>query len=102
MFTGKTEGKGLINKIMEDPDERAIAQRQGSYSEYERRGVWGSAFWIGEVIRDRFGFWEGNPQLLLDCAEDAGRDIQYADEASSVIIGRLALELGRTHKLRSV
>jgi hypothetical protein len=59
-------------------------------------------FGLGQFIRNRFGFWEGNPRLLLDCAEDAGRDIQHADEASAVIIGRLALELEKTHKLRSV
>ena len=59
-------------------------------------------FGLGMFIRNRFGFWEGNPRLLLDCAEDAGRPIEYADEASAVIIGRLALELERKHKLRSV
>mgnify|MGYP001553484648 CR=1 FL=1 len=59
-------------------------------------------FSLGKFIRNRFGFWEGNPQLLMDCAEDAGRDIQYADEASAVIIGKLAFDLERTHRLRSV
>jgi hypothetical protein len=54
---------------------------------------------FGKFIRNRFGFWEGNPQLLLDCAEDAGQSIQHADEASAVIIGRLALELEKSHKL---
>lgn len=47
-------------------------------------------------IRNRFGLWEGNPHLILDCAKDAGKDIQYADEASAVILGRLALELEKT------
>ena len=40
--------------------------------------------------------------MLLDCAKDARLDIQYADEVSAVIIGRLALELEKTHKLRKV
>jgi hypothetical protein len=59
-------------------------------------------FRLGVFIRNRFGLWEGNPHLLLDCAEDAGQDIQHADEASAVILGRLALELEKTHKLRKV
>ncbi len=59
-------------------------------------------FSLGRLIRNRFGFWEGNPQLLLDCAEHAGHDIQYADEASAFIIGRLALELEKSHKLRTI
>ena len=59
-------------------------------------------FGLGMFIRNRFGFWEGNPRLLLDCAEDAGKRIEDADVASAVIIGRLALELERTHKLRKI
>lgn len=59
-------------------------------------------FSLGKFIRNRFGFWEGNPQLLLDCAEDAGRPIEYADQASAVIISRLALELEKTHRLSDV
>ena len=57
---------------------------------------------LGKFVRNRFGFWEGDPRLLLDCAEDAGQDIQHADEASAVFIVRLVLELEKTHKLRCV
>jgi hypothetical protein len=30
---------------------------------------------LGKFMRNNFGLWEGNPYLILDCAEDAGSDI---------------------------
>ena len=57
---------------------------------------------LGNYIRNAFGLWSGNERLMWSCAKEAGRKVSREDEASAVILGRLALELEKTHKLRSV
>ncbi len=71
-----------------------------SIANMDAEEVGGLHLTLGKFIRNRFGLWEGNPHLLIDCAEDAGQDIQYADQASVVILARLSLELQKMHKLR--
>ena len=57
---------------------------------------------LGNYIRNAFGLWSGNERLMWSCAKEAGRKISREDEASAIILGRLALELEKTHKLRRV
>ncbi|MGD9249975.1 MAG: putative molybdenum carrier protein [Desulfobacterales bacterium] len=57
---------------------------------------------LGNYIRNKFDLWSGNDKLLWSCAREAGSKIQHPDQASSVIISRLALELEKSHKLRSI
>jgi hypothetical protein len=57
---------------------------------------------LGNYIRNKFDLWAGNDKLRWSCAREAGRKIQHPDQASSVIISRLALELEKTHKLRTI
>jgi hypothetical protein len=39
---------------------------------------------------------------MLSCAKEAGKRILHEDEASAIILNRLALELEKTHKMRMV
>jgi hypothetical protein len=57
---------------------------------------------LGSYIRNKFDLWSGNGKLIWSCAREAGKKIRHADEASAIIISRLALELEKTHKLRSL
>ena len=57
---------------------------------------------LGNYIRNSFGLWADNKALFWSCSKDAGREIKHPDEASGIIIACLALELEKTHKLRSV
>jgi len=57
---------------------------------------------LGNYIRNAFGLWSGNERLMWSCAKEAGRKVSKEAEASSIILGRLALELEKTHKLRSI
>jgi hypothetical protein len=57
---------------------------------------------LGNYIRNAFGLWSGNARLMWSCTKEAGRQVDREDEASAIILGRLALELEKTHKLRSV
>ena len=57
---------------------------------------------LGNYIRNKFELWSGNDKLMWSCAREAGRKIQHPDDASSIIISRLALELEKTHKLRTL
>ncbi len=57
---------------------------------------------LGNYIRNSFGLWSGNDELMLSCTKAARRKILHEDEASAVILARLALELEKTHKLRTV
>ena len=57
---------------------------------------------LGNYIRNKFDLWAGNDKLRWSCAREAGRKIEDPDQASAVIISRLAIELEKTHKLRTI
>ena len=57
---------------------------------------------LGEYIRNEFGLWSGNEDLMTSCCFIAKRDKIHEDEASSIIIKELWSRLGETHKLRIV
>jgi hypothetical protein len=57
---------------------------------------------LGEYIRNEFGLWLGNKDLLASCCFFVKKDNVHVDEASSIIIRELWKRLGETHKLRIV
>jgi hypothetical protein len=57
---------------------------------------------IGEYIKQNFGLYSGNPQLLQSCADAGGMTQPMADEACAVILRALWEELRKTHKLRVI
>jgi hypothetical protein len=57
---------------------------------------------IGEYIRNEFGLWSGNKDLMTSCCFFAKRDKVSEDEASSIIIRELWKRLRETHKLRVI
>lgn len=57
---------------------------------------------IGEYIRNQFGLWSGNEDLMASCCFIAKRDKVSEDEASSIIIRELWKRLRETHKMRVV
>jgi hypothetical protein len=57
---------------------------------------------IGEHIRNEFGLWSGNSDLLTSCGFFAKREKVREDEASSIIIRELWKRLRVSHKLRVV
>jgi hypothetical protein len=57
---------------------------------------------LGNFIRNSFGLWADNQDLMQSCSQAAGRKIAHQDAASAVIIEKLASELAQTHKLRKV
>jgi hypothetical protein len=57
---------------------------------------------VGEYIRNEFGLWSGNKDLLTACCFFAKRDKVSEDDASSIIIRELWKRLRETHKLRVV
>jgi hypothetical protein len=57
---------------------------------------------LGEYIRNEFGLWSGNQDLMTSCCFFAKKEKVQEDEASSIIIGELWKRLRKTHKLRIV
>ena len=57
---------------------------------------------IGEYIRNEFGLWAGNNDLMTSCCFFAKREKVSEDEASSIIIRELWKRLRDSHKLRVV
>ena len=44
---------------------------------------------IGNYIRNSFGLWSGNDELMWSCTKEARKNILHEDEASAVILARL-------------
>ena len=57
---------------------------------------------LGEYVRNEFGLWSGNEDLMISCCFMAKRDKVSPDEASSIIIRELWKRLKESHKLRVV
>jgi hypothetical protein len=57
---------------------------------------------IGEYIRNEFGLWSGNSDLLTSCGFFAKREKVSEDDALSIIIRELWKRLRKSHKLRVV
>lgn len=57
---------------------------------------------LGNYIRNSFGLWTGNDHLMWSCSKEAGRKVVAVEEASALILARLALDLEKTHKLRGI
>jgi hypothetical protein len=59
-------------------------------------------FSFGAFIRNQFGLWSGNEDLLNDCRQKAGITFMHHDDAAAFIIGELWERLRKTHQLRVV
>ena len=59
-------------------------------------------FTFGAFIRNQFGLWSGNEDLLHDCRQMSGITFMNPDDAAAFIIGELWERLGKTHQLRVV
>ena len=57
---------------------------------------------LGEYIRNEFGLWSGNKDLMASCCTIAETDKIHEDTASTIIIEELWKRLRETHKLRIV
>ena len=57
---------------------------------------------LGGYIRDKFGLWHENNELLKSCCSFMEVDSLKADDASAIIITRLWRRLKETHALRVV
>lgn len=57
---------------------------------------------LGEYIRNEFGLWSGNDDLMSSCCAIAKIDKISEDTASTIIIEKLWERLRETHKLRVV
>jgi hypothetical protein len=59
-------------------------------------------FTFGAFIRNQFGLWSGNEDLLNDCRQVSGITFLNPDDAAAFIIGELWESLKKTHQLRVV
>ena len=59
-------------------------------------------FSLGSYIRNEFGLWSGNEDLLNDCRQMPGITFINADDAAAFIILELWKLLRKTHRLRAV
>ena len=57
---------------------------------------------IGPYIRENFGLWRGNDQLMESCRMLNGQDYLHIDSASMVILESMWAKLKQTHSLRAV
>jgi hypothetical protein len=57
---------------------------------------------LGEYIRNEFGLWSGNEDLMISCCTIAKMDKIHEDTASTIIIEKLWERLRETHKMRVV
>ena len=57
---------------------------------------------LGEYIRNEFGLWSGNDDLMSSCCANAKADKIHEDTAPTIIIEALWESLRETHKLRVV
>lgn len=57
---------------------------------------------LGPGIRERYGFWTGNEELMESCRIQSGKDKFDVSTGSAMIIDVMWARLRRTHSLRAV
>ena len=57
---------------------------------------------LGKYIRNQFGLWAENKELMKSCCSVSGEDALHQDDAASVIVNELWKILRETHSLRAV
>jgi hypothetical protein len=57
---------------------------------------------IGPYIRENFGLWKGNDQLMESCRMSNDHDYLHIDSASMVIMEALWARLKQTYAIRAV
>ena len=57
---------------------------------------------IGPYIRENFGLWTGNKDLMESCRILSGQKEFHIDTASAIIIQAMWFRLKQTHSLRAV
>ena len=57
---------------------------------------------LGESLRNNFGLWTGNEDLVKSCRFASGKHNLYEDDASAAIIKILWKKVRKTHRLRTV
>jgi hypothetical protein len=84
-----------LAETLELKDRARIANMQPEELDHLRTG-------LGDYIKQRFGLYSGNTELLQSCAELGGLSRPLPDEACAVILRALWKELKHTHKLRVI
>ena len=59
-------------------------------------------FSLGQYIRNKYGIWNGNEELLSNCRLLLKKDTVHGDEVSSLIIKELWEKLRKTHRLKVI
>jgi hypothetical protein len=59
-------------------------------------------FSLGNFIRNKYGIWDGNKELISNCQFLLKKDTIHEDEVSSLIIKKLCEKLRKTHRLKVV
>jgi Domain of unknown function (DUF6794) len=57
---------------------------------------------LGPHIREQFGFWRGNEELMESCRIRSGRDRFDVATGSAIIIDTMWAKLRQTHTLKAV
>ena len=93
-------------KTVDEAVERLIANTslkfRANLSKMDEVELISLHFSLGAFIRNQFGLWSGNEDLLNDCRKVSGITFMNPDDAAAFIIGKLWERLSKTHKLRVV
>ena len=84
-----------LSDVLELKDRARIANMQPEELDHLRSG-------LGEFIKQKFGLYSGNTELLRSCSELGRLNRPLPDEACAVILRALWKALRATHKLRVV
>ena len=75
---------------------------KGIIKDMQGDGLSGLHISIGRYIRNEFGLWSGNNELMESCCSVSGADELHEDDASAVIITELWKQLQKMPDLKIV
>ena len=99
--------KGIgMPKTVDDAIKRLIANMPLKFkvdlSKMDEGELVNLHFTFGVFIRNQFGLWNDNADLLNDCRKLSDIDFMNADDAAAFIMEELWKRLRKTHRLRAV
>jgi len=91
-----------VSKAVDDLIFKLPLKDKATIANMTEQELFSLHFSLGQYIRNKYGIWNGNEELLSNCRLLLKKDTVHGDEVSSLIIKELWEKLRKTHRLKVI
>jgi hypothetical protein len=91
-----------VNEAVDDLIFKLSLKDKATIANMTEQELFSLHFSLGKYIRNSYGIWDGNEELISNCRFLLKKDTIHEDEVSSLIIKKLWENLRKTHRLKII